>query len=317
MQDVPSEPASPAAQEEAPLARVAAPVEPPVLVRSSPDAWRLDGWALVLSSRGIASHVRPFGSQLELWVAPADAGLALAELAAVDAEEQHARPRTREPAGSPRITRHAALGGVLVAALLLAFFAVTGGRASGSSWFAAGASDAGRVLEGEWWRAVTALTLHADTAHVVSNVGIGTLVVGAVMHSEGVGLGASLVLASGTLGNIMNAWAHRTMHSSVGFSTAVFGAIGLLGGLAFVRRETSASRRATWTALGGTFALLALLGSGERSDIFAHLFGALAGVGLGLLVGSLGIRLKGTLAQSVLGLAATSVVVGSWLIARA
>ena len=54
---------------------------------------------------------------------------------------------------------------------LLAFFAVTGPRAAGADWFAAGASDAERVLHGEWWRTITALTLHADGGRQVPGDG--------------------------------------------------------------------------------------------------------------------------------------------------
>lgn len=288
----------------------------PVRVGATRDPRRLDAWALVLMSRGISSVARPSDGVLELWVAPDDATVAMAELAASDAEELQARRAALARVPEPSATRHASTAAVLMAALLLAFFAVTGSRTGGSAWFAAGASNAELVLEGEWWRAVTALTLHADAAHVVSNVGIGALVVGAVMRTEGIGWGAALVLASGTAGNLLNAWAHQTLHSSVGFSTAVFGAIGLLGGLGYAQRK----RRAlgfgpTWLALGASLAMLAALGSGERSDIFAHLFGGLAGAGLGLVVGLSGLRPRTTLGQSMAGLGAAAVLSGAWLVA--
>jgi membrane associated rhomboid family serine protease len=153
---------------------------------------------------------------------------------------------------------------------------------------------------------------------VLSNVGLGTLVVGAVMRSEGVGWGASLVLASGVVGNLVNAWAHQSLHSSVGFSTAVFGAIGLLGGLRYMsdRKRLTRSRPA-WTAVAATLALLALMGSSERSDLYAHLFGAMAGLGLGLAFGYFEWRPKTTLAQWGAGLTAASVVVFAWVTALA
>jgi membrane associated rhomboid family serine protease len=200
--------------------------------------------------------------------------------------------------------------------LLVGFFAITGPRAAGSAWFGAGAAEAERVLHGEWWRTITALSLHADSAHVLSNVGVGAFVVGAVMRSEGVGFGAALVLASGTAGNWINAWAHHTLHSSVGFSTAVFGAIGILGGLTYMQRRRLPSRLPAWTALAGSLALLALLGTGgERTDLFAHLFGALAGVGLGLLAGMTRWHTRRTAAQWFAGLGTASAVVGAWLVA--
>jgi membrane associated rhomboid family serine protease len=288
------------------------------LLRVTDQPRRLTQWELVLLSRGISSLRHGWEGRFELYVLTADAPAARAELDAADAEEREAQRAVVADAARERpAARFAALGGVLASVLLVAFFAVTGPRAAGSSWFAAGASDAERVLHGEWWRTVTALTLHADSAHVLSNVGIGALVVGAVMRSEGVGWGAALVLASGTIGNAINAWAHHELHSSVGFSTAVFGAIGILGGLAYAHgRRQLVRRRPAWTALGGSLALLALLGASERSDLFAHLFGGLAGVGLGLAAGLSGMR-PGTASQWLAGIASAAVIVGAWFVALA
>ena len=287
----------------------------PVPLRMTASRRRLDAWTLVLVSKGVAPFIHWAEGMFELYVRPSDRALAAHELDAADAEEHQTRRAAREDAArAPRPeSPNAFIGAVLVALILLAFFAVTGPRTGGSPWFVGGASDAERVLQGDWWRPVTALTLYADSAHVLSNVGLGTLAVGAVMRSEGVGWGAALVLASGVTGNVVNAWAHQSLHSSVGFSTAVFGAIGLLGGLRYMgdRRRALRSRPA-WTALGAALALLALMGSSESSDLYAHLFGAMAGVGLGLAAGFLDWRPKTTLAQWAAGAASASVVVFAW-----
>ena len=293
------------------------------LLRVTDDPRRLDVWALALTSRGFSPLVYWADGTFELHLAHGDdVAAARADLDATDDEEREAKRALLADAAraQPPVSKHASTGAVLVSVLLLAFFALTGPRAGGSAWFAAGASDAERVLSGDWWRAVTALTLHADSAHVLSNVGIGTLVVGAVMRSEGVGWGAALVLASGTAGNLVNAWVHQTLHSSVGFSTAVFGAIGILGGLAYVHgRRRSGPRRPAWTALAGSIALLALLGTSEKSnvDMLAHLFGALAGLGLGLTVAWTRWRPKTARGQWLSGLSVAATVCGAWLIALA
>lgn len=304
-----------------PEASVIAPTS--VLLRVTHDPRRLEAWALALTSKGISSLRHWSDGVFELHVPlHDDVMVAQAELDALDAEEHEARRASLADAAleRPPVSRHATAGAVLVSLFLLAFFAVTGPRADGSAWFSAGASDAERVLHGEWWRSITALTLHADSAHVISNVGIGTLVVGAVMRSEGIGWGAALVLASGSAGNLVNAWAHQTLHRSVGFSTAVFGAIGLLGGLAYVhgRRRVSPLRPA-WTALAGTIALLALLGTSEKSsvDMLAHLFGGVAGLGLGLLVAGARLRPTTALGQWLSGLAAAATVLAAWTVALA
>ncbi|MFT3923291.1 MAG: rhomboid family intramembrane serine protease [Myxococcales bacterium] len=301
-----------------PAAAVMAEPPMPEPVRVTHDLRRLEAWALVLVSMGLHPLRIWHEGRFELHVPEHERDGAETELAAADAEELQTRRAAAADAalGNKPVTRHAVWGGLLVALMLLVFFGVTGPRAATSAWFSGGASDAERVLQGEWWRTVTALTLHADTAHVVSNVGIGALVVGAVMRSEGVGFGAALVLAAGATGNWINAWAHHALHSSVGFSTAVFGAIGILGGLGYVHaRQRAHKLRPAWTALGGSLALLALLGSSERSDLFAHLFGGLAGIGLGLAVGFSGLRPRSTLGQWASGVGAAALVVGAWCVA--
>lgn len=290
----------------------------PVRVTHSPH--QLDAWALTLSSLGIASRAREADGTFELYVAAHDVAFAISELNAVDREERDARRAAAADvaAARPHISKHATLGAVVVALLLLAFFAITGPRANGEVWFAAGASDAERVLHGEWWRTVTALTLHADSAHVFSNVGIGTLVIAAVMRYEGVGFGSALVLTSGLAGNLVNAWVHETPHRSVGFSTAVFGAIGILGGLAFVdARRRVKPRRPAWIALAGTLALLALLGMSENGsvDVLAHVFGTGAGLGVGLLSAWLQAPPKSSSGQWFAGIGALAAVFSSWWIA--
>jgi hypothetical protein len=42
-------------------------------------------------------------------------------------------------------------------------------------WSALGNADARKILQGEWWRLITALTLHADWLHLFSNLAIGGL----------------------------------------------------------------------------------------------------------------------------------------------
>jgi rhomboid protease GluP len=285
-------------------------------LRMSEQRRPIDAWALVLVSKGIESFISFADGVFTLRVVHADVARARAELSAADAEEHKALRDVRDEAGhrTRPATRYSALGGVALAALLLAFFALTGSRASGSIWFTEGAADAERVLQhGEWWRAVTALTLHADGAHVASNVGIAALVVAAVMRSEGVGFGAALVLAAGTAGNLLNAWAHQAQHSSVGFSTAVFGAIGLLGGLSYARgRGRKYAARPAWTALAASLALLAMLGASERSDLFAHLFGGLAGVFFGVVAGWAKWRPTTAAGQWFAGLGSAAVVLAAW-----
>lgn len=292
-----------------------------VVVRTTMHPQRMSAWTLVLMAHGLSGRVVQSDAGLALCVPPAQSARALAELTAADAEE---RERAREEAVALRArtpsrpSPQAWLAAVLVGVLLIAFHFVTGPRSAGAEWFSHGASDAARVLHGEAYRTITALTLHADSAHVLSNVGYGTLAVGAVLRRTGVGVGSLLVFGAGMLGNLTNAVVHGSHHSSVGFSTAVFAAFGLLGALSYVDAlRQPAKKRTAWTALAASVALLAALGSSEKSDVLAHLFGGVAGTGLGLVVGMIPQRALRAPVQWVAGLGTVSAVLGAWLIAIA
>ncbi len=170
---------------------------------------------------------------------------------------------------------------VLMMGALLVFHQVTGPFSSHSEWFSRGAVDSRAILEnGEWWRLITALTLHSDPVHLVSNLLIGGMIIHFLCKVFGTGPGWLLLVVAGTLGNLANVLAHGPGHISVGFSTAVFSAIGLLSG----NQIKQFNLRAILLPLGAGVALLAMLGSsGERTDLGAHLWGLLVGLLLGFL----------------------------------
>src|SRR5262249_1728467 len=172
-------------------------------------------------------------------------------LATLAAYERERRPR--------RVDVPAEYGGtyagLVVAMLLGVFYLVTGPATRGTSWVQVGSGAAERGLGGAIWGTVTALTLHADPAHVLANAVSGAVLLTAVGRLLGPGLGAWLVLLAGAGGNALNAWLHGANHISIGASTAVFGALGILGGLQFGRLR---GRRRAWLAIAATLALLAL-----------------------------------------------------------
>jgi membrane associated rhomboid family serine protease len=154
-----------------------------------------------------------------------------------------------------------------------------------------GEADSARIFfNGEWWRTATALTLHGDVSHLAANLVTGLLFAAFVLPQLGTGLTWLGIVLTGVLGNFVNAWFYRNeAHFSIGASTAVFGALGLLVGGEFMERSRHAATRAWWhlvLPLGAGLALLAYLGVGDehekRTDYMAHLFGFAAGVALGL-----------------------------------
>ena len=60
--------------------------------------------------------------------------------------------------------------------------------------------DSTAMAAGEWWRAVTALTIHADEGHLVGNMVSLSLFGYAVCLAYGGGLAWALILASGIAG---------------------------------------------------------------------------------------------------------------------
>jgi rhomboid protease GluP len=148
-------------------------------------------------------------------------------------------------------------------------------------WLELGNADAGKILAGQWWRAITALTLHSDGLHLLGNLVIGGFFVDRLCREIGAGAGWALVLLAGLLGNLANALLQPAWHQAVGASTAVFGAVGILAVRSALRHRQTLLQR--WLLpVAAALALLGLLGTGgENTDIGAHLLGFLAGLGLG------------------------------------
>src|SRR5262249_21470503 len=120
---------------------------------------------------------------------------------------------------------------IAFALVLLAAWICERERSFGRDWEPAGESVAGLVRGGEWWRAVTALTLHADATHLAANMLFGALFTWFTAQLAGTGVASLAVLLSGALGNAANAALEPPEHTSIGASTAVFGALGILAAL--------------------------------------------------------------------------------------
>jgi len=145
--------------------------------------------------------------------------------------------------------------------------------------------------QGEWWRPFTALFLHADRLHLLGNVASGVLFGTWVCRSIGPWLGWALILAAGTLGNGLNALSRfDEPFVSLGASTAVFGALGVLTGLAVFhagRDHVGSKSFRHLIPLGGGLVLLSWLGVGSdpRTDVTGHVCGFAVGILLGVAAG--------------------------------
>src|SRR5260370_31005694 len=151
--------------------------------------------SVALDAEGVPHELRSVGEeQWALVIADEDAARAGATLAAVEREISI----VCRSADVPETAAGVAAG--LVFFLAIVFFQVwTGAESSRSEWFARGSAEAERILRGEWWRALTALTLHADAGHAAGNAVLGGLLLALLGITLGVAVANVVVLGSGFL----------------------------------------------------------------------------------------------------------------------
>jgi membrane associated rhomboid family serine protease len=247
---------------------------------------------------------------IALTVPSQEADTALAGLAAYDRESS--RKTGVVDVSTPRIDW---TGGIVAGAALVAFFGVTV-LLNGLPWVERGSAQAARILDGELWRAVTALTLHGDVAHALSNGFAMAVFFAALSGQLGAGVAAALTLAAGAAGNAANAYLQGAPHNAVGASTAVFAIVGMLGTLALMQRRRAHESRRAWVGLAASLALLGMLGSsGARVDVGAHLLGFFAGGVWGSAVARFLPAAPESPAQWLCGLATIAVMVYCWILA--
>lgn len=181
----------------------------------------------------------------------------------------------------------------------------------------AGSMDVEAFIEKhEWWRMITALTLHSDLAHLTGNLGMGCFFAFFVIQIFGSGIGWFAILCAGALGNTLNAWFHYpSEYHSMGASTSVFAAVGLIVGNA-LRDGLSRSHESVLKSLFfPLFVALVMLGwwgsAGARTDVTAHLFGLIVGIVLGVLLALVRRELLRK-AQYICALAALLIIAVSW-----
>jgi rhomboid protease GluP len=269
---------------------------------------------LVLEAKGLPYDLVELDGAWAVLVQPMAADDARDELARYAAERRAARdvPVAIIP------FEGAAIGAGIYALVLLLTAYCTGIQLFGVDWLASGALDARSGGGGEWWRAVTALTLHLDQAHLLSNllfgVGIGTLA-GRIF---GPGLAWASIVGAGALSNYVDMLVSPSAHRAVGASTAVFAALGLLAGFAWRQRLTLRERfRYRWAPLFAGVCLLAFLGAGgEHVDVLGHALGFTAGIALGWAYARARMpRSRARGLQAGAGVAALGVIVAAWIIA--
>jgi len=269
--------------------------------------------ALVLAALQIPHHLVDDGESCALVVPAERSAQAVEELRLYEEENPPVQPRPRK-----KIVYQDALPGVVAYVLIVCAVAWLAGYSMfDANWFAAGRVDGTLIREGEWWRTITALTLHSGVRHLLGNLVFGVFFGIFAGRLLGSGVAWLAVLIASMLGNTANTLLLESAHRSIGASTAVFATLGLLAGYVW-RGQLMAQDR--WpTRMGpiiGGLALLMFTGTGdENTDIGAHLMGFVCGFGVGMLLTVLGRMPAPARVQYAAGAAAFGLVVLAWLLA--
>lgn len=270
--------------------------------------------ALVLQALGIPNAVERADGDFVLLVASANASAAHGELSLYEDENVGWPPRREQP----DLRSRGRAGAVAYWITLIAVYPIGRYGLAEANWWDAGKVDSTRILAGEWWRTITALTLHSDLRHLAGNLIFGTVFAVLASHVMGAGLVWLCTVLAGGLGNLANAWIQSGAHTAIGASTAVFGVLGVLAAYEHARRHTLRlpPMRRLGPLVGGAL-LLGFLGmSGENTDVVAHATGLGAGLFLGWSAGTgrwpdrLGER-----GQLWCGALAAALVALAWLVA--
>lgn len=277
---------------------------------------------LVLTAVGIRCRQRIRSGDWEITVSEADYPRARGELNAYQKEQRESAELSRAEDASPNPEGIGAVAGVVgfVVVLLAAWLVQSGtlGQEFSEQFQVAGHIDSALMKNGQWWRSATALTLHADPGHLLSNLAFGSLFGLLVGRMMGGGVGMLAILLGGIGGNLLNVSLRASDHLAIGASTAVFAALGILVGYAAIESWNERKFRfRNWQPIIAGLVLFSMLGLGdEHTDVGAHLAGMLVGFPIGVaafwLPGRLTKKVGYQIAASVCGLV---FILGAWAIA--
>ena len=269
--------------------------------------------ALVLAAVQIPHAIEDDGTSCALLVPAQFSPQAMDQLIQYDDENPPLLPVRDTP-----IVYQNAVPGLVGYALVICGIAVIAEIAAfAQDWYVAGRVDGVLIRAGEWWRVVTALTLHSGLQHLAGNLVFGVVFGLFAGRLLGPGVAWLSIVVAGASGNILNTLLLESTHRSVGASTAVFAALGLLAGYVW---RGKLMRQDRWSyrvgPIVGGFALLMYTGTGgENTDIGAHLMGFLSGLAGGMLLSPARHLLVNRRLQLGCGILACALVSGAWIAA--
>ncbi|HEX7718870.1 MAG TPA: rhomboid family intramembrane serine protease [Woeseiaceae bacterium] len=270
--------------------------------------------ALVMLARDIPYEILRADGRSTLWVPASFGERAKYEIWQYEQENR----RIRSAPLPPPPDEHDGVPGVIAYIVVICGVAwLAGEGAFNRDWLAAGRVDGERIRDGEWWRLVTALTLHSGLRHLLGNIGFGALFGFLAGRLAGSGMAWLVIVLASAAANALNTFLLDPSHRSIGASTAVFAALGLVAGYVWCGRFMAQDRWAYRLGpIVGGIALLAFTGTGdENTDIGAHL----AGFVCGFVAGIITIRMTSLGAlrhvQLTCGAAAVAIVTAAWIFA--
>ena len=270
--------------------------------------------SLVLTAAGIPHEiVHDAGSSAIL--VPADFSLRAGdEIRLYDAEN----PADATVPRPPSMIYQNALPGVIGYFATVCLVAGLAGRSAfGLDWRAAGRVDGVLIRDGEWWRTITAQTLHLDEVHLIGNLVFGLFFGWFAGRFAGSGIAWLTIVVAAALANLTNTLLLDPTHRAIGASSAVFAALGLMSGFVWRGRFMKQDR---WVyRLGpiiGGLALLMFTGTGDaNTDIGAHLLGFVYGFGGGVLLTRLQAHIRCNRRQQAAGLVVLALLAAAWSLA--
>lgn len=148
----------------------------------------------------------------------------------------------------------------------------------------AGIADASKIMRGEWWRTITAMTLHGDERHLAGNLLSGFIALSLLHYRIPLAKLVPFLAVASAVANFFVALTVQTNFRSLGYSSFVFAVIGCLAVIEFrlMPRETHGMLR-RFAPLCGAASLAVFLGLGENADILGHLYGFIAGLLCGFI----------------------------------
>jgi len=150
---------------------------------------QLRNWTLVLQARQIPCRNQRIEHGWQLLVPRNLYQQALEELQGFERENRNWPPPL--PAEPDQTENTASTIWVLIALGLFHILSQQKGNLLGHSaidWHSLGNADAGKILSGEWWRLVTALTLHSGGVHLTGNIVVGGIFINRLCRDLGAGL---------------------------------------------------------------------------------------------------------------------------------